>query len=1169
MNISIEQYRVRIGLHNSFRAKSKGSSRSNLHNQSGLNDCYDGLQGLAPAAGICIKYVVVIVGILNILFDSFQEFILTSHPTILCDTMLSNTAIYNYKSKTNFAKIRLVFSCLLFCILHILPVVIHSISTYGYKNLIKVIHSRLFRKKSKFSYFINLYSIWIFAMNLLLILLTIPNLINPGPSSDLNVIYQNTQGFVNIRAKSPSPCFFTSKVLDFQGFLFHEKPDVVILNETWLNQHILDSEIFPNNSYKVFRRDRSLKSHPLCNKDPSKFKVNGGGVAIAFRSDLDVATAEFKLKDGSAKAEIISVVVTSGSGSKLCISTLYRVGTLGVENLKEIKRHLQSLAASKSINKHVLIGDFNLFKTSWPDGLSSSSLETDFVNMFNDLGLEQFMNSPTHKFGNTLDLLLSSSSELVSDIETLPKDTICSSDHFGIKFKINLKCKRSKHQKRRIYNLKKADFKAINKELSRCYWDNIFKDCTPDVALDRFDSIFTSICDKHIPKVTVKSSFQPPWFDSELDSICKAKNKLLGKYKATNELRFLEEAKNMRKKFKKLCTQKKMANVMNSDDPALIKKKFWSYYKSTSNSCRVPETVHYKSRFRSAKFDVADMFNQFFSDQFSTPSQYNININFENDPLFDIKFCEKTVFGLLGKLNTSKAAGPDGRQAKLLKYCASGLASPLAKLYTKCFRTGSIPKLWKLGNVVPVHKKGDKSSVENYRPISLTCLPMKIFEYCVKDLLMSKCSHLLDDSQHGFLPNKSCNTQMIPFSSNLALALNSSSRTDVIYFDFAKAFDCVNHDLILQKLKCKFDIDGLLLQFIKSYLQGRNQNVIIDGFSSRTLPVQSGVPQGSILGPLLFVIFINDMQSVISQDTNVALYADDTKIWREILSDHDQVVLQIDINALYKWSVDNEMKFHPAKCKVLAVTNKRLTYELPFYEYFYSLNGVLLDYVESEKDLGVIVNGTLNWKAHCEALASRANQRLGFVRRTCHFILSSEQRRILYLSLVRSIFEHCSPVWAPQTSGALNAIDLVQRRAVKWILKEPYTSYSDDEFLLKQRGLDLLPIKSKFVFTDLVLFHKIIYGCVNIKLPNYVVKWEPKDVTRCTRSTKCISDGSDKLKFRCTVRPRIKAFENSFFVRTLEFWNNLPLNLREIVESDIFSTQLKVHLWLLLGLKPD
>ena len=1166
MGISLNVYRARIGLRNCYKCKTTGFREPKYC--TGLSPISDLIFKLASAACVCFEYILSFVCFLDFILGYFQKSY-CGHTTTKFDNLSKNSSSQIVNNHLQLTEIRIVFSCLLFCLLYAIPVLINYIFIYGFTASFGLIYSRLFRKKSIGGCIINMYSIWLFAMNFFLIVATIPNIINPGPIHELNVIYQNVQGFVNLRAKSPSPCLYTSKVVNFQGYLFHEKPDVVVLNETWLKETILDSEIFPNNSYKVFRLDRSLKSHPYCENDPNKFKQNGGGVAIAFRSDLDVTTTEFKLKDGLAKAEIISVVVASGSGPKLCISTLYRVGTLGAENLCEIRRHLQSVAASNSINRHILIGDFNLYKTSWPDGISSCSLEAGFIDLFDDLCLEQFLNIPTHKCGNTLDLLLSNSSEVVSNIEILPKDAVCSSDHFGIKFKIKLKCKRLKSPKRKIYNLKKADFKSINRDLSRIQWDNIFSNCNSDTALEKFDSIFTSICDRHIPKVTTKSSFQPPWFDSELDSICKAKNKLLGRYKATNDSKYLEEAKNMRKKFKKLCMQKKLDNVMNSDDPALVKKRFWSYYKSTSNSCRIPNTVKYKSRFRSEKADVANLFNSYFSDQFSSPSLYNININFENDPFSSIKFEEKAVFDLLRKLNTNKAAGPDGRQAKLLKYCASGLASPLSKLYTKFFKSGSIPKLWKLANVVPIHKKGDKSSVENYRPISLTCLPMKVFEYCIKDLLMKKCGHLINDSQHGFLPNKSCTTQMVPFSSNLAYALNKSSRVDVIYFDFAKAFDSVNHDIILQKLKNQFGIDGLLLQFIKSYLQGREQKVVVDSCSSGTLPVLSGVPQGSILGPILFVLFINDMHSVISPGTDIALYADDTKIWREIVLDQDQIFLQKDIDNLYQWSDVNKMNFHPDKCKVVAVTNKRLTYELPFYEHFYCLNGVILDYVDTETDLGVLINGKLNWNAQCFALARKANQRLGFVRRTCNFIMSTEQRRILYISLVRSIFEHCSPVWAPQTAVALNVIDQVQKRAVKWILKEPFSSYSELEFLMKQRSLDLLPMKSKFVFTDLVLFYNIVYELVNIKLPNYVIKWESKDVLKSTRSTHCIAEGSDKLKFKCTVVPKVKSFENSFFVRTLKAWNNLPLTIRAIKCPNNFSDRLKEHLWLLLGLKPD
>ena len=266
-----------------------------------------------------------------------------------------------------------------------------------------------------------------------------------------------------------------------------------------------------------------------------------------------------------------------------------------------------------------------------------------------------------------------------------------------------------------------------------------------------------------------------------------------------------------------------------------------------------------------------------------------------------------------------------------------------------------------MATVVPVHKKGDKSLVENYRPISLTCLIMKVFERCISDELLSKCQDRIHSSQHGFLPGKSCTTQLIPFIDDLALGLNNSIRTDVIYFDFAKAFDSVNHDVILHKLKFVFNVDGLMLKFLTNYLQNRKQRVVVDQSMSIDVNVISGVPQGSILGPLLFVLFINDMHSVVSPGTNIALYADDTKIWRQISSDIDSEILNKDIASLNAWASSNLMRFHPKKCKVVSIGHKHKTLSvLPFYNYPYFIGGELLDFCDSEKDLGILVQEKIN-----------------------------------------------------------------------------------------------------------------------------------------------------------------------------------------------------------------
>ena len=481
------------------------------------------------------------------------------------------------------------------------------------------------------------------------------------------------------------------------------------------------------------------------------------------------------------------------------------------------------------------------------------------------------------------------------------------------------------------------------------------------------------------------------------------------------------------------------------------------------------------------------------------------------------------------------------------------------------YYSSQIPSDWKHANVVPVHKKGSKNSVENYRPISLTSLVMKQFEKIIRSELMSKCEHIINSNQHGFLPHKSCTTQMVLFSDNIATSLNNNSHIDVVYFDFAKAFDSVNHDILLHKLKYIYKIDGLLLKFIKSYLQDREQQVVIGNSMSGRCKVNSGVPQGSIIGPLLFVLFINDICDDITAGTNIMLYADDTKIWREIDSVLDNHILQSDITNLQNWATRNKMKFHPAKCHVLSMSRKRLPHLKK--RFLYQLNGVNLEYHSSENDLGILVTSKLNFTDHCNKLYSKANSRLGLNRRTCHFLTNSAQKRKIYLVMVRSLFEHCSVVWKPYNQTTKDKLESIQKRAVKWILNEDFCSYSDLEYVMKCKQLNFLPLNYNLLLNDLVLFHKIIRDLSPIKLPNYM---HFHNETRRLRSSHL-----DELCLVSDIKPTIQAkysknsvdgtefktFENSFFYRTHLNWNKLHLDIRRIEEPFIFRRNIRKHLW--------
>jgi len=322
--------------------------------------------------------------------------------------------------------------------------------------------------------------------------------------------------------------------------------------------------------------------------------------------------------------------------------------------------------------------------------------------------------------------------------------------------------------------------------------------------------------------------------------------------------------------------------------------------------------------------------------------------------------------------------------------------------------------------------------------------------------------------------------------------------------------------------------------------------------------VHSGVPQGSILGPLLFVLFINDISEYVSPETNILLYADDTKIWREIKCANDHLVLQHDIDSLYQWSQVNKMKFHPDKCKVLRAT---LKHKPSLFDY--ALHDDVLEFCEFEKDLGVFITHKLNWTKNCQELVSKANQRLGLLKRSCSFTKNTNKRRTLYLAMVRSIFEHCSPIWSPATAVSIDRIEAVQKRSIKWILKETYSKYSKIEYIQKLIKLEILPLKDKMKVADILMFYKIANNLSCVQLPEYLKRVDYNSLPNTRKHSKTI-ENKDSLTYMCTIRPVIDVFINSFFHRTYIQWNKLPFEIRKITKFEIFKTKLTDHVWQLI-----
>ena len=330
----------------------------------------------------------------------------------------------------------------------------------------------------------------------------------------------------------------------------------------------------------------------------------------------------------------------------------------------------------------------------------------------------------------------------------------------------------------------------------------------------------------------------------------------------------------------------------------------------------------------------------------------------------DVVLTEQEVASILNTLDTKKATGSDEIPAKLLKETAS-ITPSLCKLFNKSLLVGKIPRDWKLANVVPVHKKGNQEHTENYRPISLLPIVSKVLERCIFNNIRDHLFQTIHSNQHGFLPGKSCVTNLLDTLDYIGSCLYQGGQVDTIYLDVSKAFDRINHQSLLQKL-ANSGIGGNLLNWFHSYLTDRRQRVVVTGATSDPLPVCSGVLQGSILGPAVFLLYVNNLPKVV-KSSEVAMFADDTKVFSSIKSQDDVESLQTDLANLEYWSSVSGLSFNQSKCKHQRITRKIAPVTS-------SLGNYLISTTENEKDFGVWLSSKLTWKKQVYSQTAKANK---------------------------------------------------------------------------------------------------------------------------------------------------------------------------------------------------
>ena len=365
----------------------------------------------------------------------------------------------------------------------------------------------------------------------------------------------------------------------------------------------------------------------------------------------------------------------------------------------------------------------------------------------------------------------------------------------------------------------------------------------------------------------------------------------------------------------------------------------------------------------------------------------------------EIHIDEDGVRKLLQKTNPRKATGPDNIPACILKDCSSELAPILIIIFNKSLQEGTVPEDWRHANVTAIYRKGTRHDAANYRPVSLTSLCCKLLEHVKvsKTVKHLERYNILNDCQHGFRAKRSCETQILTLYYELASSLDKKVQTYMIILDFSKAFDRVPHQRLLKKVH-HYGIRGNTHQWISSFLNSRTQQVLVEGQSSEKVPVVSGVPQWSVLGPVLFLMFINDLPDNIN--SSARLFADDIILYCQIRNNNDQHLLQEDLDTLATWEKTWGMEFHPQKCSVLRISKARdpRTFQ-------YQLNGVTLEEEQSSKYLGVDIQSNLSWKNHISRITKKSNSMLGFLRRNLRQA-SEETKAQAWFTMVRSNLDY-------------------------------------------------------------------------------------------------------------------------------------------------------------------
>ena len=735
---------------------------------------------------------------------------------------------------------------------------------------------------------------------------------NPGPSSlsssSLSSLVDSyVDLFSNIRYKDlvKFSCLNVQSLLPKLPIVEAEfgDRDIILLTETWLKDEIHDNDLKLINFKTPYRKDRGGERM-------------GGGVLIYVR---DIIPSKRRQDLEVVNIECLWVELTINK-KKILFGVFYRPPDSGAEAWDLISQSIEN-AINTGIDKIIITGDLN------------ENLLNERNNKLNTIlqqnGLSQAITDPTffcELSSSLLDIISTNDPE--SLLYTEVGENILEANiryHCPVSGILNISKPPNKFFSRKIWNYNNGNVDQYRTDLEVVDWDTILsKNDINDIVSEITETIL-NVAEKNIPRKTVKIRSQdPPWMTSNIKKLIRRRKRFHKKAKIKDTTESWERFRKARNecvntiKLAKATLLKKQTE--NLEKPDISVRNWWKILSNLSG--RPPKCSNYPPLFIHDNYieddqEKANVFNMFFCQQASIDDSNATLPHFpfpaDVPTLNTILITEEEVFDHISSLDISKATGPDEISARLIKYAGRELCRPLAQLFNKSIKTSTFPSSWKTANVIPVFKNGDRELLGNYRPIALLSIIGKIMEKCVFKHLFNflNQNRLITSLQSGFIPGDSTVNQLLHLSDTFGKALDAGKEVRVIFCDISKAFDRVWHEGLIYKLN-RIGIRGKLLRWFMSYLSNRKQRVVISGQSSEVHKIKAGVPQGSILGPLLFITFINDIVCDIS--CHIRLFADDTSLFIIVEDPYTAAeLLNNDVEKIHQWSNQWLVNFNPKK----------------------------------------------------------------------------------------------------------------------------------------------------------------------------------------------------------------------------------------------------------------